>query len=146
MLPDHSPNPVCQLRRVPLMMIQPHGKGSIAMAKNVKEEGVHFFISENGKPRYFVRLTLHIYREKGQWAGMCPELNTGTSYCDTTVETREQLLALVKLWLDGTADKESLPDWLASQGVALYPIPESLDLENDETVALAEPEPVAISA
>ena len=116
------------------------------MAKNVKEEGVHFFISENGKPRYFVRLTLHIYREKGQWAGMCPELNTGTSYCDTTVETREQLLALVKLWLDGTADKESLPDWLVSQRVALYPIPESLDLENDETVALAEPEPVAISA
>ena len=116
------------------------------MAKNVKEQAVHFFITEDGRPSYFIRLTLQFYREKGQWAGMCPELNTGTSYCDTADQTREQLLALVKLWLDGTADKENLPGWLASQGVALYPIPESLHLENDETVALAEPEPISISA
>ena len=32
------------------------------MAKKVEEQGVHFFITENGKPRAFIRLTLRYKR------------------------------------------------------------------------------------
>ena len=109
------------------------------MAKKVEEQSVHFFITEDGRPRYFIRLTLR-YKRNGDdsWSGWCVELTTATD-ADTLPELQEALLDLVQLHLDGTADVMDLNDWLTSRGVALYPIPESIQLENNGTAALAEP-------
>ena len=120
------------------MMVEPDGKEAIAMAKKVEEQGVHFFITEDGKPRYFIRLTFQFFKDGKGWSAMCAELTTGTSYCDSAAEARDQLLDLVQLHLDGTADVMDLNDWLTSRGVALYPIPELIRLENNGTAALAE--------
>ncbi len=111
------------------------------MAKKVQAEGVYFFITEEGKPRYFVRLTLRFQQDEKGWYGLCAQPATGTSYCETAEEAREQLLGMVKLYMDGTADRTSLADWLTAQGATVYPIPDCIQLENSETAALAEPMP-----
>ena len=109
------------------------------MAKKVHEEGVHFFIVEDDKPRYFIRLTLRFWQERKGFYGMCVDWGTGTAYCDELDEAREVLLDLVGLHLNGVADSKDLHEWLTSRGVALYPIPEIIRLEDEATVALVEP-------
>ena len=109
------------------------------MSKNVKEQGVHFFISEEGRPQYFIRLTLRYKRnDDDSWSGWCVELTTATD-ADTLPHLQEALLDLVQLHMDGTADVMDLKDWLTSREVALYPIPEFIRLENNGTASLAEP-------
>ena len=116
------------------------------MARKVQQEGVYFFITEEGKPRYFVRVTLRFRQDEKGWYGLSAKPATGTSYCDTMDEAREELVGLVKLYMDGTADQRDLCDWLAEQGATVYPIPDYIHLENNETAALAEPMGVAVPA
>ncbi len=109
------------------------------MPKKVEEQGVHFFITEDGKPRYFIRLTLRYKRNSDDsWSGWCVELTTATD-ADTLPELQVALLDLVQLHLDGTADVMDLNDWLTSRGVVICPIPEFIRLDNNGTAALAEP-------
>ena len=105
------------------------------MAKKVHEEGVHFFITEAGKPRHFIRLTLQLLKDRIGLYGLCPEVGVGTGYCDDQSEAREVLLALVQLHLSGPG----LNEYLARCEVPLYPIPDFVQLEEDATVVLAEP-------
>ena len=105
------------------------------MATKVQEQGVHFFIVKDGKPRYFIRLTLRFLQDRTGLYGLCPEVGVGTGYCDDQTETREELLGLVRLHLSGP----NLREYLARCDIPLYLIPELLQLDENDTVALAEP-------
>lgn len=105
------------------------------MAKKVQEQGVHFFIVEDGKPRYFIHLTLRLLQDRTGLYGLCPEVGVGTGYCDDQTGTREELLGLVRLHLSGPG----LHEYLARCELPLYPIPDLLQLDDDDNVALAEP-------
>ena len=105
------------------------------MAKKVQEQGVHFYIVEGGKPRYFIHLTLRFLQDRIGLYGLCPEVGVGTGYCDDQTETREELLGLVRLHLSGPG----LHEYLVRCEVPRYRIPEFLELDEDHTVVLAEP-------
>ena len=69
-------------------------EGVLSMAKKKGQEGVHFFVIEDGKPRSFIQLTLQFLHERARLYGLCPEIGVGTGYCDDQTETREVLLGL----------------------------------------------------
>ncbi len=105
------------------------------MLKKVQQQGVHFFIVEDSKPRYFINLTLRFLQDSTGLYGLCPEIGVGTGYCDDQTETREELLGIVRLHLSGPG----LREYLARCDIPLYPIPDFLQLDDDDNVALAEP-------
>ena len=110
-----------------------HGRGVRLAAKRKAQEGVHFLIVQEGKPRAFIQLIS--LQDRGGL--LCPEVGVGTAYCDRQAEVRESLLGLVQLHLSGSG----LDEYLARCGVPLYPIPEFVQLDEGYTVALAESVP-----
>ena len=64
-------------------------------------------------------LTLHLWREEGQWLGECAELGTAT-FGSSTEEVLEELKDLVLLHVKTMAVAGQLETILAERGVTVY--------------------------